>query len=128
MLILIVSEIFFTDEADYDFSVTGAEDMVTFESGTKNAAIKNAIVQIQDDTLVEGTEMIVLLGTLPNVNDQNIASFRQDRDRVNFSILDNDGKYVSIHNFCHVATLTHSCTHSHTHTYIHTHTHTHTLS
>ena len=70
---------------DKDFSLIF--QMLTLCPGTSNNNVQSLVVDIIDDTLVEGTESFVISGdaTAP-------ASFKPDRDNVTVNILDNDGK------------------------------------
>lgn len=62
---------------------------VVFPVGTRNGVVMNASLTILNDTIVEGTETVVLMGsTPPGVK----ASFAPGQDRVTVSIWDNDSK------------------------------------
>jgi len=62
---------------------------VTFAAGTKNGAIVKANLTILNDVIVEGTETVVIVGSIPAGVE---ASFAIGQDSVTLSICDNDGK------------------------------------
>ena len=66
---------------------------VPFAAGTGNGAIVYAPVTIMNDITVEGTETIVIVGSIPaGVK----ASFVPGEDSVTLAIHDNDSKYTII--------------------------------
>ena len=63
---------------------------VVFPAGTRNGAVMNVALTVLNDDDVEGTETVVLMGSiLPGVK----TSFAPGQDRVIIPIWDNDGKY-----------------------------------
>ena len=63
---------------------------VVFPARTRNGAVMNAPLTVLNDIIVEGTETVVLVGSIqPGVK----ASFAPGQDRVIIPIWDNDGKY-----------------------------------
>ena len=63
---------------------------VDFPAGTRNGAVMNAALTVLNDDDVEGTETVVLMGSIPpGVK----TSFAPGQDRVIIPIWDNDGKY-----------------------------------
>ena len=62
---------------------------VVFPAGTGNGVVVNASLTVLNDTIVEGSEKVVLMGsTPPGVK----ASFAPGQNRVTVSIWDNDSK------------------------------------
>ena len=62
---------------------------VVFPAGTRNGAVMNAPLTVLNDIIVEGTETVVLMGSIqPGVK----ASLAPGQDRVIIPIWDNDSK------------------------------------
>ena len=79
----------FLPPAGMDYTPSGVQT-VLFPAGTGNGAVKNASLTILNDSIVEGSETVVLMGSLtPGVK----TSFAPGQDSATVPIWDNDGKY-----------------------------------